>query len=132
MPRSSVATKDTDDPAAALAMSSVSVPSGRVTVTPVAPAGTVRLTGDPGAMAPVGAADPPSSSPVRFDRRIGNATWSGRSERRGSNASTAVGSPARMPVYSSGAPFGPGMTVRAHVGVVRRCACEMWVVERST
>ena len=68
------------------------------------------------ATASVGAVEPPSSSPVRLASRIGNATWSGRSERRGSKASTAVGTPSRTPAYSSGAPPGPGMTVRAHVG----------------
>ena len=59
---------------------------------PVAPAGIGSVTGCAGrdrlrAARPT----PPSSSPVRFARRIGNATWSGRSDRRGSNARTAVG-----------------------------------------
>ena len=98
MPGRSVATYDTEAPPAALATRSRVVPSGRVTVTPVAPEGIVRLTGVPGATASVGAAEPPSSSPVRFESRMGNATWSGRSERRGSKASTAVGRPARTPV----------------------------------
>ena len=75
--------------------SSTDVPSGRVTVIPVAPDGIVRLTGVPGWSASVGAADPPISSPVRLASRIGKATWSGRSDWRGSNARTAVGRPAR-------------------------------------
>ena len=72
-------------------------PSGRSTRRPVAPAGTGSATGSPGLTASAGAALPPMSSPVRFAIRIGNATWSGRSDRRGSKASTAVGTPARMP-----------------------------------
>jgi hypothetical protein len=87
MPGRSVATYDTEAPPAALATRSSVVPSGRVTVTPVAPEGIVRLTGVPGATASVGAAEPPSSSPVRL-RADGERDLSGRSERRGSNAST--------------------------------------------
>ena len=68
----------------------------------------LRSTGVPGWTASAGAADPPSSSPVRFASRIGKATWSGRSERRGSNARTAVGSPSRTPAYSRGRPWVPG------------------------
>ena len=45
---------------------------------------------------------------------------------------TAVGSPPRDPTYSSGAPAGPGMTVRAHSGRVSFAADAMWVVDRST
>ncbi len=97
MPVKSVATNDTEAPPAALATRSVVVPSGPMTVTPVAPDGIVSVTGVPGETASVGAADPPRSSPVRLESRIGNATWSGRSERRGSNARTAVGRPARTP-----------------------------------
>ena len=48
--------------------------------------------------------------------RSGNATWSGRSESRGRNARTAAGRPRARPVYSSGAPPGPGMIARAHAG----------------
>src|SRR5436190_8160038 len=73
------------------------VPSGRTTWSPVAPLGIPSWTGEPGARAPVGVVDPPSSSPTRFERRIGKPTWSGRSDRRGSKASTAVGRPARWP-----------------------------------
>ena len=58
-----------------------------------------QLDRRPGLTASVGACDPPSSSPVRLASRIGNATWSGRSDLRGSNARTAVGRPARVPVY---------------------------------
>ena len=50
-------------------------------------------TGVPGSTASVGAVVDPSSSPVRFASRIGKATWSGRSERRGSKARTAAGQP---------------------------------------
>ena len=64
--------------------------------------GSTRLTGVPGWTASVGAAEPPSSSPVRFASRIGKATWSGRSERRGSKARTAVGRPAREPGVEQG------------------------------
>ena len=112
--------------------SSTTLPSGRVTVRPVAPAGIARVTGVPGWTASVGAVEPPSSSPVRFASRIGNATCSGRSDRRGSKARTAVGSPSRDPTYSSGAPDGPGMTVRAQSGTVSFAADAMWVVDRST
>src|SRR6187402_265999 len=102
------------------ATSGVTVPSGAVTVSPTAPLGMTSSTGVPGSTASVGAVVAPSSSPVRLASRIGNATWSGRSERRGSKARTAVGSPSRIPAYSSGAPLGPGMIVRAQSGVVIR------------
>ena len=111
---------------------STAKPSGRSTCRPVAPVGIGRATGSPGLTAAAGALEPPRSSPVRFAIRIGKATWSGRSDSRGSNARTAVGSPARMPAYRSGAPFGPGITVRAQAGRDSFCAVAMWVVERST
>src|SRR6478672_9604910 len=98
MPGRSVSAYVTANPLARLGTSSVVVPTGRVTLTPVALDGTWRVTGAPGATASVGAVDPPSSSPVRLESRIGKATWSGRSERRGSKARTAVGRPARTPV----------------------------------
>ena len=79
------------------ATSGVAVPSGAVTVSPTAPLGMTSSTGVPGSTASVGAVVAPSSSPVRLASRIGNATWSGRSERRGSKARTALGSPSRMP-----------------------------------
>ena len=60
--------------------SSTTEPSGRSTARPVAFAGIARSTGVPGWTASVGACEPPSSSPVRFARRTGNATWSGRSD----------------------------------------------------
>ena len=79
------------------ARSSSAVPSGRSTRTPSAPAGIGSVTGVPGAIASAGVREPPSSSPARFARSTGNATWSGRSERRGSKAITAAGRPARLP-----------------------------------
>ena len=75
---------------------------GRSTRTPVAPAGIGSVTGSPGAIASAALADPPSSSPARFASRTGNATWSGRSDRRGSKARTAAGRPASVPAYRSG------------------------------
>ena len=110
----------------------MAAPPGATTWSPLAQPGTVRVTGSPGLTAAVGAADPPSSSPVRFATRIGKATWSGRSDCRGSNARTAVGSPALTPAYSSGEPLGPGMTVRAQAGTAIWRASAMCVVERST
>ena len=71
---------------------------GASTWTPVAPAGIASSTAVPGATAPAGPAQPPSSSPARLESRIGNATWRGRSEWRGSKARTAVASPARSPL----------------------------------
>ena len=89
---------DTDRASALWGASSTTDPSGRVTARPGGVAGIVRLTGVPGWTASDGAAEPPISSPVRLASRIGKATWSGRSEWRGSNARTAVGRPARTPV----------------------------------
>ena len=89
---------DTDRASALWGRSSTTDPSGRVTANPVAPAGIARLTGVPGWTASDGAAEPPINSPVRLASRIGKATWSGRSECRGSNARTAVGRPLAMPV----------------------------------
>ena len=76
--------------------SSTTEPSGRVTVSPVAPVGIdearpASRAGPPRSARP----SHPSSSPVRLASRIGKATWSGRSDRRGSKARTAVGRPAR-------------------------------------
>ena len=90
------------------------------------------MTGSPGRTAAVGAAEPPSSSPVRLATRIGKATWSGRSDWRGSKARTAAGRPARTPAYRRGALFVPGMTARAQAGSVRCRASAMCVVDRST
>ena len=56
-----------------------------------APSGTGSVTGEPGATASTGVSEPPISSPARLASRTGNATWSGRSEWRGSNARTAAG-----------------------------------------
>src|SRR3954447_10405287 len=111
---------------------SLDCPSGVVTVSLLAPAGIVSSTGSPGATASAGAVPAPSSSPVRFASRIGNATCSGRSDSRGSNASTAVGRPALVPEYRRGEPLGPGMIVRAQSGSTSWAADAMWVVERST
>ena len=97
MPGRSVPAKVTRGRQPVPGTSSTTEPSGRVTDSPVAPAGMARLTGVPGWTASVGAAEPPISSPVRFASRIGKATWSGRSDRRGSKARTAVGRPARSP-----------------------------------
>ena len=89
------------------------MPSGAATDNPTAPDGMCSWTGVPGATASVGAVDVPISSPVRFANRIGKATWSGRSDCRGSNARTALLMPSRVPEYNRGAPRGPGMTARA-------------------
>ena len=93
---------------------------------PVAPAGIGRLTGVPGWTASVGAAEPPSSSPVRFASRIGNATWSGRSDRRGSKARTAVGSPAADAGVEQGSALrarddGPRPVGQRRAATPRRC-----------
>ena len=114
------------------AMRSSVVPSGRSTRTPMDPSGMPSVTGAPGAIASAGVSEPPSSSPARLASRIGNATWSGRSDRRGSKDSTAAGRPARMPAYRSGEPPGPGITGRAQAGSVIFFASEMCTVVRST
>ena len=114
------------------ARSSSALPSGRSTRTPFAPAGIWSVTGAPGAIASAGVSEPPRSSPARFASSTGNATWSGRSERRGSKAMTAAGRPANVPAYSSGAVPGPGITARAQAGRSIRCASPTCVVERST
>ena len=61
-------------------------------------------------------------------RRPGGAGRSGAARTRGPRS----GSPSRVPAYSSGAPRGPGMIVRAQSGVVSCEASAMWVVDRST
>ncbi len=96
-PRRSVRAKVTLPALAVGASSSSALPSGRSTRTPFAPAGIWSVTGLPGAIASAGVCEPPSSSPARFASSTGNATWSGRSDRRGSNARTAAGRPARLP-----------------------------------
>ncbi len=72
-------------------------PSGRVTRTPCEPGVIGMSIGDDGASGSSAAALSPSSSPARLESMIGQATWSGRSESRMSNAKTAVGSASRTP-----------------------------------
>ena len=112
--------------------SSWTAPSGAVMRRAAVPGRIVSTTGSPGRIGSTGVDDPPSSSPVRFASRIGNATCSGRSDWRGSNVRTAVGRPSRSPAYRSGAPRGPGMTARAQSGSVIRAASATCSVDRST
>ena len=73
MPGWPVPAKVTAEPPVVDGTSSVTVPSGWVTVRLAAPSGMTSSTGVPGSSASVGVDEPPSSSPLRFARRIGKA-----------------------------------------------------------
>src|SRR3990172_8462508 len=72
-------------------------PSGSVTRRPCAGGGMGRSIGGDGASGSSAAELSPRSSPARFETMIGQATWSGRSDWRTSNAKKTRGSASPPP-----------------------------------
>ena len=117
----------TDAAPAVAGASSTVEPSGRVTTIDVAPAGIGRVTGSPGreGRRRRRRAAEQLAGEVRDEQREGHlerqvgVPWQEREDARRAGPSVS-------PTYSRGAPAGPGMTVRAHVGVSSFVARPMW------
>ena len=124
--------KVTVGPPAAPGIRSTAPSVGRDDVEPGRAARDVRSTGSPGATAAVGAAEPPSSSPVE----VGEEDREGHLERQVGLARLEGEDGGRQPGPDAGVEEGRALRARddgPRPGRQVSCwAAAMWVVERST